>query len=95
MENIDIVSDAVNSINGDLYEENKEMQELIEDGFGEVTVSSNGNVILVEFLGTMIWNSEDDERAYDAEEDTYTETVEDFLRKQIIEIVRVLSTVRL
>ena len=76
-------------------QENQEVQELIEEGFAEVSLDSNGNAIIVKFLGSVIWDSEEDVRTYDEEEDKYIETIEDFLRKQIIEMVRVLPTIKL
>ena len=93
MENIETVARAVENINIDLHEENQAVGALMNDGLNALEVNSNGMSIVVNFLGTRIWFSDEDARAYDEEEDRYTEDIEEFLRKAIREMISILATV--
>ena len=82
-ENLDVVEieDAVCEINGELYEQTK------EDDYLQLSFSTNGWCQIVEFAGIRIWDSEDNNRLVDDNEE-YTENMEMCLRRNIMAVVR-------
>lgn len=55
---------------------------------------SNGDGHCIEFLGTQIWNSEDDQREYDDDKDCYMESLETFVRKEIVKVLFDLNLIK-
>jgi hypothetical protein len=70
----------VNKCISNLNEELADMTEASE--FFHFTMKTDGNTIIIEFLGCQLWNNDDDEREYDEFADTY-EPLEPFLRRRV------------
>ena len=64
------------------------------DYFGEdlFTAKTDGNTILINFLGVCIWNSDDDMREY-TEEDEY-EPLSKYITREAHKIIRKLNSVK-
>lgn len=67
---------------------NEEILEKVndEDGSFVLTICSNGQMSLINFLGMDIWNSEEDCRHYDEKMDKY-DSFEVFLRESVWKIL--------
>jgi hypothetical protein len=48
---------------------------------------SSGDACCIEFLGIQLWNSEDDERKYDDDNDCFAESVEKFVYTEMLRII--------
>ena len=80
---IEIIEQTVDAINGEILEQNQEMEEL--DLLIHV---SNGSCHNIKYLGNYIWNSEDSDM--DENEDFYN-----FIRRKVREINGWISTIKL
>ena len=69
----------VNDINADIYEAN---EDIVEEYGIYLEILTNGDTIIVQYLGCIIWNSENDERDFINEKDEY-EDLNGFIRKSI------------
>jgi len=58
-----------------------------------ITVSTDGTVLCVQFLGTTLWNSDTEDRAWDDEADSY-EPMEPYLRRKLNELLSVVSKLK-
>lgn len=75
----DEIIDAVSTIADVIYDTYE------NDAFiPELELVSNGNIAIVTFLGSIIWSSEDDEREYFEDTDSY-ENLLTYLRNKCIE----------
>ena len=83
MKQIDII-DAVTALNDKLFIEG------YEDGNIQFLFSTIGYIDLVEFLGVVIWNSEDDCRDWNDDTVQY-EPILDCLQRQANELISKLS----
>lgn len=70
---------AVSNVNEDIFSANK----FLDKGY-DLILKATGFIIIVEFVGVQIWNSDNDERELD-EHDEY-EPLEPYLRNQIQKI---------
>ena len=72
------ITDTVCNIEQDIFEQT-------DAEYLNITVTSNGFVHLVDFLGIQIWNSDDDMRKYINAfgEEEVQESIEEYLRKVI------------
>ena len=66
--------DAVGYIQDDIYDTSSEDY--------HIKIITNGYAGIIEFLGIVIWSSEDDERKFSIKKDKY-ESFEKFLRRRI------------
>lgn len=82
--NLSKTLNAVASINGDLFEKH-------EDDCEQLDFQSNGFQYIVKWLGVIIYNSDNDERAFDEAKNEY-EPIELFLRKECDKIVKKLTS---
>ena len=80
------IEDAISEINGELYEQTK------EDDYIQVSLSTNGYCQIVEFAGIRIWDSEENDRLVDDDEE-YTESMEMCLRRNIMQMVRKIGQI--
>ena len=55
---------------------------------------SNGDACCIEFLGIQLWNSEDDEREYDDDNDRHAESIEKFVFDEILRIIHDLALIK-
>jgi hypothetical protein len=82
------IIELVDKLQWEIYDTTNEEQYLF------ITVSfSNGNC-LIEFLGLLIWYSDDDMREYDDDLDEY-EPLEGYLRREINKEMEKLSKIKL
>lgn len=58
---IEEIKKVVETLNYELYDKLENLNDY-EEGLIEFIFKSNGNIIIVEFLGFDLWNSENDER---------------------------------
>jgi len=80
------INDFIKEINYELYEQTESDEILVE-------LRSIGDIIIIEFLGVRIWNSEDDERD-EIYEDVYEE-LEPYVKNKINEIVKTILNIHL
>ena len=55
---------------------------------------SNGDNHCIEFLGMQLWNSEDDEREYDDDKDCYVESIETYIKKEMVKVLSDLNLIK-
>ena len=92
MEIIELALKAVETINEvincNLYDDHfipdkfvKRMEDVSHNYM--LNFASNGDACVIDFLGQQIWNSEDDEREWDDENDCRAESLDSYLFKQM------------
>lgn len=86
MISLNSINDFIKEINYELYEQTEADEILAE-------VRSIGDIIIIEFLGVRLWNSEDDERD-EIYEDVYEE-LEPYIKNKINEIVKTVLNIHL
>lgn len=86
---IEEVKKAVLKLNDEIYFDLEDCVDF-EDGLIAFTFNSNGNVIIVKFLGIDLWNSENDER-YEINKDMIYEPLEGFLRREANRMIRMIE----
>ena len=87
--NRETILDIVDQIQYDIYTSSGECEEL------ELILTSNGDMIIIEYLGIRIWHSEDDERK---EIDPFTgqlEDLENYLRERIAAWNKKIGSIKL
>jgi len=81
-----------------VYNINTELYELSEDFCVEYGVglqfSTDGYASVIEFMGYVLWSTEDDEREYIEDKDDY-EPLAPFVRRKFNELINNLSTLKL
>jgi len=83
--------DLVEKINYDLFDQK---ESLVTNRGVVCELNSIGYDTCIKFLGVVIWDSEEDEREC-GEEDQYTETIDEFVRRRINELVEDLQGIEL
>jgi len=78
--------DAIDNINGDLFEKTDNESIIVE-------LKTTGCVTIIEFCGISIWSSEDDDRQYIDQIDEY-EPIEPFLRKKVNEVIETITKIK-
>jgi hypothetical protein len=82
----------VDTINDSIYEQSG----LLVEKFGIVcTLESNGYQHIIKFLDCCIWDSDNDERKYDYEEEVYVESIESYVRAIINDVIGELKDMKL
>ena len=84
--NINEIAEIVDKLNTDIVEtfyKNEDTQKLYEEYSINVSLISNGDIVIIEFCGIHIWNSEDDERPHIDEENDEKEPLLQYLQKEI------------
>jgi len=87
--NIQTLEEIIMSIEEDIFESSGGVE------YFNITYTSNGYTVIVEFLGIMIWNNDDDERDYIDEEKDIKVPLEGWLRKRIMEEIEKIKKIRL
>ncbi len=82
------IAKTVRGLNEEMYEQ------CVCEEYVYLIFHSNGDSIRIEFLGVPIWSDDDDERGYNADTDKY-EPLEDFLRREIHEMIKPLKKINL
>ena len=95
MTNIKTIDKAVMGINMDIINMSPKIQSFVENYGDLLEYRSDGNQVVISFLGIKIWNDEDDPREYDDEKDTYKLSIEEFVRDEIREVISALSGIRI
>lgn len=80
--------EAVQTINQDLYEKSDGCQYLY------VELQCDGDCIIIKFLDQIIWNSDDDLRIFYEEGNEY-EPIENYLRREINELLESIRKIEL
>lgn len=99
MEAFDTVSTINDSINDSFWNDKsipEDIQKRIEENIYlyELEFISNGDDFCIEFLGMQLWNSEDDQREYDDDNDCYAELLESYIRKEMINVLSDLNLIK-
>lgn len=84
------IEQAVYNINNVLYEL---LPEMVGDGYYELTSTFNGWTTIVMWLGTSLWNDEDDDRPYIDEENGERVDLEQHLKQKVLHHVRNISKI--
>lgn len=87
---IDVIEYVVSSINDDIF---TIVEEQKHDWWLNCSYEGTSNYMCIKFLGIIIWSTEDDDREFDDELDQYKEDLETYLKKKIMELLGVLSTI--
>jgi len=92
---IDEVDAIVAYLNTEMYEESPpHVAQLLEEN--QISFNSNGDAIIINFLGVQLWNSDDDPREYlDEILCIYKVTLRDFIKGRIIETINTISQIKL
>lgn len=85
METLEEMVIIVTYINNDFYER------CGIDEYSPLSLSTDGNTILIKFMGVNIWNTEDDMRDYIREGYDEREDLENYLRSEIAKIIKDLG----
>lgn len=83
------VDKIVNSLNQEIYIHMEKDSRYLGDF---LEYESNGDTIMILFLGMMIWSNDDDPREYDEEHEEY-KSLEEFIRKEMNHIISVISNI--
>ncbi len=73
-----------------------EIYEQTECEYFNISLITNGLVIIIQFIGIEIWNSENDDREEfenDDKTDCYYEDLEGFIRKRIMDEIKKLNKI--
>jgi len=92
---IDEVDAIVAYLNQDMYETSPpQVAQFLEEN--QISYNSNGDAIIINFLGVQLWNSDDDPREYlDEILCIYKVTLRDFIKGRIIETINTISQIKL
>jgi hypothetical protein len=92
---IDDVDSTVAYLNQDMYETSPpQVAQFLEEN--QISFNSNGDTIIISFLGVQLWNSDDDPREYlDENLGLYKVSLQQFIRGKIIEIINLISQIKL
>ena len=87
------IIDAINDLNDEIF--HSEFGE-DTDNFAtfQISLTTNGSIYIVEFMGILLWDSENDDRHYFEENDAY-EPILDHLRSQINHYVNIIKRLHL
>jgi hypothetical protein len=55
--------------------------------------TSIGDACCIEFLGVQLWNSEDDEREYDDDNDRHAESIDSFIQTKMLRVIHDLALI--
>lgn len=92
---IDEVDAIVAYLNQDMYETSPpQVAQFLEEN--QISFNSNGDTVIINFLGVQLWNSDDDPREYlDEILCIYKVTLRDFIKGRIIETINTISQIKL
>ena len=92
---IDEVDGVVSYLNQDMYDTSSPfVAQFLEEN--QVSYKSNGNAIIIEFLGVELWNSDNDPREYlDEVLCIYKVNLRQFIKGRIIETIILISQIKL
>ena len=83
----------VDSLNADLYENNKTENFCIDGGISFAYVT-DGFVNAITIMDFLLWNDDNDERDYNDEEDDW-EPLEPFIRRQFSKLIKNITEMKL
>lgn len=91
METIDSI---ISYLNQEMYEESPPyITQFLEEN--EISFMSNGNIIIVKFLGVELWNSDDDPRETFEDSGEPVVNLKDFIKGKILETIDTISKIKL
>ena len=93
MESSKKILDTILILNQEIFDQldESEHEELYPDLF---TLTSDGNCDIVRFMSVVVWSSEYDDRAFIQSIEDY-ESLNEFLRKKVKKLLKVINKVKL
>ena len=93
MDLINEVEELVHFLNQDMYEESPpKVAQFLEEN--QVSFNSNGDIIQIEFLGVLLWDSDNDPRERFEDSDKPVVNLKNFIKGKILEIIAIISEIQ-
>ena len=94
MQQLDWIINIVYDLNQEIFELFNEEDQAWDAMEYTIEMKTNGDVVVIKFLGQHIWNSEDDERQTNEETEDY-EHLDIFLRREINKLMNTIKRINL